>query len=581
MLLMLRPVLADEHFVENKLTEGIARCRIFFFLFVAFLYLVSFNGQWRVGHDSAIYRGLAANIAAGRGYVFGEWATRQAYPGLPYLLAGVQRLCGVQDLAPLRDAGALEFVGRRVDTTVSVLVILAMSVLTLVLTYRLIRLHYPQWVAVCITFGMGTNSWFLQLSNELLTDVPFLLGLVMALYGWELLKRARDWRRGAAAVALIAPGLALAGSMRPMFWVVGAAWTLVCVWALVRGDRRRFHLATLAVLLVVWAMLVYFDPRHARGFHPLSGGYERELIELLPQVPETLGQRAFQALDQEMVVAFFGEQMRPVSALASLAVLASCLLLFRRHPLWAWLVFIAFAVTLVASAEARYYVMVLPMMLLGWLLALSAIARRLSPWWGTVALGVGLALVTCNNLSADVGFVREQRSEPFVHKYEHGKYVPVLEMADVIRTRVGPGERVLGPLAPVMTYVSGRQVLSQREVLPRGSILNYPRALFEARLNYAVFPAKVYRVKEPVIARLMERNIIYSIRRVGTASQGWFLGRVRVRVPAVADWRELKKGWQPPEPAPKVVKKKKKPPTTKPVAKKKPATKPARKPTTR
>ena len=570
MLLMLRPVTADEALVENQLTEGIARYRHYFFGFLALLYLISFNGQWRIGHDSSIYRGLAANLAVGEGYVFGEWATHQAYPGLPYLLAGIHKICGT-DIEPLRQQGALAFVGPRLDTTVSVLVILAMALLTLVLTYRLIRMHYPQWVAVCITFGLGMNAWFLQLSNSLLTDVPFLLGLVMALYGWELLKRAHTKRAGAAALALIVPGLALAGSMRPMFWVLGLAWTIVCVWSLVRGDRRRFHLVSLAVLLAVWAMLVVFDPRHERGFHPLSGGYERELLDLLPDAHRTIGQRVFQALDEEMPVAFFGEQMRPFAIPASLLALASCALLFRRHPLWAWVVFITFAVTLVASAESRYYVMIVPMMLLGWLLMLSALARRVPGHWGLLVMGLGLLIVTGNNLSAVVGFVAEQRRTPFVERYEHGKYVPLLKMCDLIRARVGPDERVLAPMAPMMTYVTGRQVLSQREVLPRrGNVLHLPQALFDARLNYAVFPAALYRVKEPLVARLMERNILYSFRKIGEVSDACYLSRVRVRVPP-GDWRELPKGWKPPEATPKKPK-----PTTKKVVKRKPATRPAR-----
>ena len=577
MLLMLRPDLADERFVENRLTEGIARYRHLFFGFLAVLFLVSFNGQWRVGHDSAIYRGLAANIAGGKGYTFGEWAPRQAYPGLPYLLAGVQTLCGV-DVAALRPHGALEMVGPRLDTTVSILVLHAMALATLVLTYALVRMHYPQWVAVCITFGLGINSWFLELSNSLLTDVPFLLGLVAALYGWELLKRAEGARRGAIALALIIPGLVLAGTMRPMFWVLGLAWALVCLWALVRGDRRRFHLVSLVVLLAVWATLIVFDPRHPRGFHPFAGGYERELLDLLPDAHRTLAQRVYQALRDEMPVAFFGEQMSPLSIPASLLALASCALLLRRHPLWALIVFITFAVTLVLSAESRYYLMVVPMMLLGWLLMLSTLAKRLSPRWGLIVLALGLALVTGNNLSADIGFVVEQRATPFVQKYEHGKYVPLLKMGDLIRTRVGDDERVLAPMAPLLAYVSGKQVLSQREVLSRGSLAEYPRTLFEARLSYAVFPPALYRVKEPMIARLMERNILYPIKKIAAVSESCYLSRVRVRVPQASDWRELPKGWKPPDAKPKP--KKKKQPTTR-VVRQAPATRPVRRPAPR
>jgi hypothetical protein len=98
-----------------------------------------------------------------------------------------------------------------------------------------------------------------------------------------------------------------------------------------------------------------------------------------------------------------------------------------------------------------------------------------------------------------------------------------------------------------MSYVSGKQVVSQREVLGRTFLANYPQALLEARLHYAIFPASAYRVKEPFIARLMERNIIFPIKKIDWVGD-WYLARVRVRVPDVSDWRELPKGWTPERP---------------------------------
>jgi hypothetical protein len=339
----------------------------------------------------------------------------------------------------------------------------------------------------------------------------------------------------------------------------------VCAWAIARGNRRLFHGIALLALLAVWATLVRIDPRNAGTFNPFAGGYEREFLDVLPDAPHTIGERLYEALRHSLPAAFFGEQMAPFSILASLLVLASCALLFKRHALWAWMVFIAFAITLLASTEARYYIMVLPMMLLGWILMLLEIMKRLSPKWATIVLVIGLGIVTANNLSADVGFIREQRDTPFIEGYKRGRYVTLLRTCDLVRTRVGDEERVLGPLASVMRYVTGKHVLSQREVLPRGSVLSYPQALYAAKLNYAIFPSNIYRAKEPFIARLMERNILYPIRKVGWDSRPngkWYLARVRVRVPDVPDWRELPKGWTPPKPpAPvnKASKKQKKP----------------------
>ena len=71
------------------------------FIAVALLYLISFNGEWRIGLDTANYRGLADGIATGRGYTFGEWAPHNIYPGFPLLLAALQMVFGKTAIAPI------------------------------------------------------------------------------------------------------------------------------------------------------------------------------------------------------------------------------------------------------------------------------------------------------------------------------------------------------------------------------------------------------------------------------------------------------------------------------------------------
>jgi hypothetical protein len=418
-----------------------------------------------------------------------------------------------------------------------------MGAATIALTYRLIRMHYPEWMAICVTFGVGINAWFLQLCNELLTDVPFLLGVVAALYGWELLKRAADRARRVRALMMLTPGLLLAGAMRPTFWVLAAAWGVVCACGVLFGPRRKFYAACLVMLVTVWTIVQLIDPRH-RGFHPFSGGYEREAIELLPDVQLTFWQRTYSALRDQLPASFFGEQMAPVSAAASVVLLGSCLLLFRRHALWALMVFITFGITLALSTQPRYYTMVLPMLLLGWLLMLVELVKRLPAFWGTVALAVGLGLVTCNNISAMVSFVKEQRSPHFLRAYKDGKYIPVLGMCDVMIANLPRDARVLGPSASIMSYVTGIHVFSQREILGRANAIRYPKAIRDAHINYAVLPAKVYHAKERMTERLMERGLPVPVSRVGGGG-GMHLWRVRPYVPP-GDWRTLPKGWRAP-----------------------------------
>src|SRR2546423_2494603 len=111
--------------------------------------IISFNGRWRMGLDSSIYRGLARSVASGNGYRFGDFGTHQVYPGLPMLLAGITKVFGEHVFRPI----------------VPLLLMVGMALLTLVLVYRLIERNYPKWIAICVVVGMATNSWFVRLSH--------------------------------------------------------------------------------------------------------------------------------------------------------------------------------------------------------------------------------------------------------------------------------------------------------------------------------------------------------------------------------------------------------------------------------
>lgn len=531
---------------RNAITELIERHATALFVVIGLLYLVCFNGQWRIGLDSANYRGLADGLASGRGYTFGEWAPRNVYPGYPLLLAGLQKAFGKSAVAPC-------------------VAMLVMSALTLVITYRLIRLHYPKWIAVTVTCGVATNSWFLQQSSELMTDVPFLLGVVTALYGWELLKRdvtvERRWRVGPIVLLLL--GLGFAAVMRPTFYILVAAWGVTCAWGILHGPHRKFYATALGAMLVVWIAFAAVDPR-SRGFHPLAGGYEREAIAMLRGIATRSndidaldakkgpGVRAFEVLHDQFPAGFFGEQLSilPVrihgkkvswtSILGSLVVIGAAGLLIRRHMLWTMLAWGTVAVTVIVSAEPRYYVMVVPVLSLAWLTLLVAIAKRVGPRAGVAVLGVGMALVTLNNISASVAFVKEQRARNFLETYKNGKWLSTVRMAGIIQRSVSPYQTVLGPSGSVLSYLSGRHVWTQREILPRrGGVPDFPRFVRDKRIQYAIFPASLYQAKEPAIARMMERGVMTPTRWVGEV-RGIRLMEMKVNVPP-GDWLKLKK----------------------------------------
>src|SRR5690349_10869630 len=114
---------------ENAFLTLIARWKWGFFALVAVLFVLSFNGLWRVGRDSAAYRGLGHQLATTGKYVFRDKQEGTAvyseqqdtrYPGLPLILAAIEKVFG-----------------RR--TAPAVAAIALMAVATLVLTYRLVK----------------------------------------------------------------------------------------------------------------------------------------------------------------------------------------------------------------------------------------------------------------------------------------------------------------------------------------------------------------------------------------------------------------------------------------------------------
>ena len=205
--------------VKPWLTDLIVKHRKLLLAISLIPLIVTFNARWRIGLDSSIYRGLAQSIARGDGYHFGDFGTHQVYPGLPVILAGFDKLFGENVYRPI---GPL-------------MLMVAVSLLILVVTYRLIARHYPLWIAVMVTCGVAINSWFIDLTHEVLTDIPFLLGLMAALLGWDLLRAATSKRQHTKAAVLMSIGLALAATMRPTFWILCLALACAWLWGFVRG----------------------------------------------------------------------------------------------------------------------------------------------------------------------------------------------------------------------------------------------------------------------------------------------------------------------------------------------------------
>jgi hypothetical protein len=524
--------------VHNRVTDAIVRYRKVFFIGIALLYIISFNGRWRIGLDSSIYRGLGHHLATGRGYTFGASAAHQVYPGLPIVLAGIERYISASVFFPV----------------VPVLFVLACAVLTLIITYKLIRLHFPEWIAVAVTCGVAINERFLQHANEILTDVPFVLGVVLALYGWSLLNLATDRKKIIKSIVVLLIGLGIAAIMRPTFWILAISWFVVCLFGLFT-PRRKIYAIALVSMLAICALFVAIDPRTS-GIHPFAGLYEREFLSVLqdpdsqpspndqtraPSLVTRFRMQAPELFRDSFPESFLGQNLPwGLSYGFSVVLIIAAIMLMWRQPIWGLMILLTIAITSILSTTPRYYIMVLPMLLTAWVILVCAIARRLPAAWAEVFMLAALGMVTVLNIVKITPFVFEQRRTPFYEKYRDGKFVPEIEMAKLIAQHVPPGQKVLAPASTLMGYLSDRLCVTDRDILPaRVTPMHWPDAAAKAHLDYAVFPKKEYKDKDEAIARLMERGVIRPLVPIASIPSGsLYLATVHVIVPK-DDWRKL------------------------------------------
>ncbi|MEE9212930.1 MAG: glycosyltransferase family 39 protein [Phycisphaeraceae bacterium] len=504
---------------ELGLPHWIVRKRWVLFGLVGLMCLLAFNGQWRVGRDSAMYRQLGHNLVMGEGYVYHGEHHNHLYPGLPLMLGGLEYAFGPSPIPPL-------------------LVNLTLAVFTLVLVYRLVRLTYPPWVAVTVTVLTGLNVRFQQYTSDILTDVPFLFATCLTLYALERLRQSASLRQWVVPIALLLTGLFVAASMRPTMWALAAALVGACVFGLIAGPRR-FSLACLGVMLVAAIGWFAVDPRTS-GFNPFAGQYETQVLSTvtnLSQLPKVIGLNIIHLFEEHMPDAFFGTEIGPgLNTLLTIIIIGGGIALLRHNVLWGLMVLITLAMTLVLLTVPRYFLMILPLLVLGWVLCWWKLALRLRQPYGDWVLTAALLLALLPNLGNCVKLVIEQRSVPFLERYKHGDWIPVIQLSEAIRQQVGADEKVSGPHTTVMTYLSGRPVSEAGDLVPRGHAGSWPGIVKAHGLDWAVFPSTSYH-EDSLTREFIERGVIVPTGNIVREGDLW-LARVEVRV-TDEHWRDL------------------------------------------
>ncbi len=482
----------------QALPKLLDRYRWQMFFGVALCYLLGFNGQWLIEPDGGLYLNLARNLAVGRGYTYGGIRHETVYPGLPLILAGLYRLSA-----------------SHIILAADVFILLC-ALAALALTYRLVLLAYDRPTAVLITLGVAVSHEFFQFSYEILTDMPFLTGVMAVLAGHEAIfgpraaRRSRWWDW-----ALLAAGVALVTTTRPTMMALLLAWVAALVLALVVRRNLKAGAAICFCMAIVAAFLL-FDPRRFAG-HGIAGGYEQYALNQLSQTHMLATAAAANTralLDPIITKAAFGMPLWPVGTNVVLGIvmaLASAALIARRL-LWGLWVILTFATVVLFVSNDRYLLPILPMMVLGWWHLVRNINLRLPNKLGNFIAFVLLLMGTGPNVAQVVGTIIHQRMRPFLAYYQNGKYEPFVHLAPEVARHTGPEAVVLCPpkTARMMAFLADRMCFEENEPFPATADLYVISDSLDA--DYTSWLADEHIVLEqPALAGAERRSIAAAI----------------------------------------------------------------------
>jgi len=499
------------------------RHRHVLFLALFGMYLLGFNGQWRVERDSALYLSVARNVSQGLGYTYREIPNNLIYPGLPTLFAVVFILLHTQSVVPL------------------LVLMLLMGWVALGLTYRLFLLHSGRPTAVMVTLGLGMTRLFYRYSFELLSDMPFLVGVLAFLVGYESVFFARrrdpshepkwyDW------VFLIG-GLAMAMSMRPVMLLLLGAIAVAVMWSALAGElSRRWAVVTPLVIVVAAALFVTFV-RHHQGSASV-GGYEDYLLDVKFAKPMTLLRQVFKEnipglLESAAVKALFGAPLFVgMNTLLSLVTIGLSFWLLCQRKLWGvWAIATVLMLCLFKPLD-RYFLPIVPLLVFAWWEVLVRLNHRLSHRWAD-KLFLALLILggTTNLLRLGQMIVFEQRRVPFLEHYRDGCYASMPRVGKLLEQQMGPRDWVLvePKCARILTCVSGRYAIEKGDNVVLGS--KQPAFALEGAFEESR-PAAGEAVHESTLETQLRRRNRRLGPQVGEAIQGpadhqpWVLRRV-------------------------------------------------------
>lgn len=498
-----------EPLLSEKLLAWCDRNRWWIFTGLAALYLAGFNGQWWIGHDSAIALNIARNIYNGLGYTHPLGLQLQVPPGLPYMLAGTMLVTGTDNLW-LADV-----------------VMLGIAGLGLFLAYRLFLLYADRPTAVLLVALLGASRWYYQFAFILLADLPFLIGVLLLLLGWERIQqryqagykietdhsRLGATRATALSFLMIALGIAIMVVFRTVALTVLAAGIFACAWITLRQPKlRKIGMIALAGTITATAIVIALGPSSG----PVAT--DQQIISftfsnISHTLTYTLPHNAWVLFGREAAYGVLGLEIAPwASFIISIWALGCGALLVRKRPLWGFIVLGFTAQMLLFFATARYLLAFLPILLIGWwtgaLWAEKKLTRKVSVKTGAwVFLFILMAWFACN-LTKSIDVAIEQHRLPRVMSVFHGQFIPTVKISRYIKANT-PQNAVI--LTGQRSDREDLMYLSDRLVIPA---YRFPlsKHKYQPGHIYAILPA--------------DDNLTNLLKKYH-----WRLGRTLIKIP--------------------------------------------------
>lgn len=459
------------------------------------LYAAAFNGQWRIGPDSAVHVAIARSIADGQGFVHPTDRQFEVNPGLAYGLALLFRL--VPD-----DQQML----------VSHLVATLLGLTAVALVYKLFRLHADRPTAVLVALLVGIAETHFRYGFFLLTDMPFAIGGLIVLIGLELLSAGTRGSRIVLALGLTAAGMLIMALFRSVFVTfVGAMVAALLVRAVKAHDAKRWATLAGVVLIGVIAWLAWTRfGGPSQDERAIAHAFQTNWLQTFTT---TLASNTYKLVGEVAPEAVLGPDFGMIAGIRlgvplGLIILGAGLALSRQRVIWGVLVTAFIVQWCLFIVTERYVLPILPLLVYGWWRSAATLsrwpARRRLQW---LVLGGMVGLIVIGNLVKTSRFVLEQRATPFYESYMRGRYAPLLATARWLADHTPPDAIVLMDerLTAELTALSNRPAISRH------------RLQADLAGNAPIF------LLEPIEDRTLQR-----LRR-----QGWTIGPVVFTTPAV------------------------------------------------